>query len=183
MDRKYVNEYVVKEDHVLMYIYGLKHEATIILEKEDYEAVSKVHWGLMAVGKEGYKKIIPYTTIERVSTPLGRWLLNIHESGKRVEHRDRNHHNFLRSNLYVAGKHDYKQKISKNGDGLICGVYEIRRNTGKVTGYRVQYTNPETKKKDWISFTARAFDGLEKAKEEAIRFKMNLINPPIQATA
>jgi hypothetical protein len=183
MEKKYMNEYVVKENHVQLYIYGLKHEATILLEQKDFEVVSRVHWGLMAVGREGNKKIIPYTTINRTSIPLGRWLLNVNEAGKRVEHRDRNNHNFLRNNIYVAGKHDYKQQISKHGEDLICGVYEIKQKSGKVTGYKVQINNPDTDKKDWISFNAREFKGLERAKQEAIRFKMSLIDSNMEAIA
>ncbi|PLS19377.1 hypothetical protein CVD28_02885 [Bacillus sp. M6-12] len=184
MEKKYLNKFVVMKDHVLLYIYGLKHEATIVLEKEDYENVSKVHWGLMAVGREGNKKIIPYTTIDRTSIPLGRWLLNVQETGKRVEHRDRNNHNFLRNNIYVAGKRDYKQQISKHGEDLICGIYEIKQKSGKVTGFKVQFTNSESNKKEWISFNAREFKGLDNAKEEAIRFKLSLIEDnSIQAIA
>jgi hypothetical protein len=183
VEKKYVNEYVFKEDHVLLTIYGLKHEATLILEKEDYDTVSTMHWGLMAVGRVGNKKIIPYTTIDRTSIPLGRWLLNVNEAGKRVEHRDRNNHNFLRSNLYVGGKHDYKQQVSKHNVDSICGIYEIKQKSGKVTGYKVQITNPNSIKKDWITFNSRALKGLKNAKEEAIRFKLSLIDNTIQAIA
>lgn len=183
MEKKYVNEYVTKKDHVLLYIYGLKHEATILLEKEDYDTVSKVHWGLMAVGREANKKIIPYTTIDRTSIPLGRWLLNVNESGKRVEHKDRNNHNFLRNNVYVTGKRDYKQQVSKHGDDLICGVFEIKQKSGKVTGYKVQFNNLETNKKDWSSFNAREYKGLEKAKEQAVIFKLSLISSGIKEIA
>lgn len=175
MQKKYINEYVKKEDHVLLYIYGLKYEAIITLELEDYDKVSKVHWGLMAVGKEGSKKIIPFTTINRTSISLGRWLLNVHDSNKRVEHKDRNNHNFLRNNIYIAGKNDYKQQVSKHSDDTICGIYEVNHN-GNVTGYKVQIRNPETNKKKWVTFSAKAFKGLNNAKLEAIQFKMSLVN-------
>lgn len=183
MERKYVNEYAFMEDHVLLTIYGLKHEAKLRIEKSDYEAVSSLHWGLMAVGRDGNKKIVPYTTLDRTSIPLGRWLLSVNDSGKRVEHRDRNNHNFMRNNLYIAGKGDYKQQVSIHEDGLICGVYEIKQKSGKVTGYKVQYTNIETAKKEWATFNARAFKGLEQAKQEAIRFKLSLIENNIRAIA
>lgn len=183
MERKYVNEYVFMEDHVLLTIYGLKHEAKLKIEKSDFDAVSSLHWGLMAVGREGNKKIIPYTTIDRTSIPLGRWLLSVNNSGKRVEHRDRNNHNFMRDNLYVAGKGDYKQQVSKHEEGLICGVYEIKQKSGKVTGYKVQYTNVETAKKEWVTFNASAYQGLEEAKNQAVRFKLSLIENDIRAIA
>lgn len=183
MERKYVNEYEFMGDHVQLTIYGLKHEATLKIEKDAYESVKTMHWGLMAVGREGNKKIIPYTTVDRTSIPMGRWLLGVNGTGKRVEHRDRDNHNFLADNLYIAGKCDYKQQVSKNSDDLICGVYEIKQKSGKVTGYRVQFTNPDTEKKDWATFNARAFQGLERAKLEAIKFKQNLIDNNIQAIA
>lgn len=183
MKKAYQNQYIEMEDHVILYIYGLKHEAKILIEKSDYEAVSKMHWGLMSVGRKGYQKIVPYTTINRTSVPLGRWLLNVTEKGKRVEHIDRNNHNFLRSNLYIVNKQDYKRQVSKNAKDMICGIYEIKQKNGKVTGYKIQYTNPQTQKKEWKTFNANTFKSLEKAKKEAIRFKMNLIYRNMEKSA
>jgi hypothetical protein len=175
MEKKYMNQYEVKENHVLLHIFGLKYEATVILEKDDYEAVSRVNWGVMSVGREGNKKLIPYTVINRTSIPLGRWLLNVHQAGMRVEHHDRNNHNFLRSNVYVTGKRDYKQQLSISQEGSVCGVFEVKQKDGKSTGYKVQYVDAETNTKKWMCFSAKKCNGLENARKQAIQFRLSLV--------
>ncbi|MFC3039768.1 hypothetical protein ACFOGI_05850 [Virgibacillus xinjiangensis] len=174
MAKKYLNQYEMAPDHVLLYISGLKHEATLKIEKDDYESISSKHWGLMAVGKKGNEKIVPYTTVNRASVPLGRWLLDIHHPEKKVEHFDRDNHNFLRENLYVTEKSDYRLRHSLKDDGKICGVFEIKRN-GRVTGYKVEYKEPETAKKKFKCFTASKCNGLTEAKKEAFEFRMDVL--------
>lgn len=175
MAEKYLNQYEVKVDCAILHISGLKHEASLILDKDDYETVSKVHWGLMAVGRDPNKKVVPYTIVNRHSVPLGRWLLNVYHSEKRVEHIDRNNHNFLRKNLYVAGKFDYRRRFSLKEQGRICGVYEIKRKDGRIDGYKVEYKDSETNQKRFMCFTARHCNGLEKARKEAYQFRMRLL--------
>lgn len=175
MEKKYINQYEKKEDHVLLHIFGLKYEATIVLEKEDHEVISKVNWGVMAVGRDGNKKLIPYTVVNRVSIPLGRWLLNVHQAGMRVEHRDRNNHNFLRNNLYVTGKRGYKQQFSISHDSSVCGVFEVKQKDGKSTGYKVQYVDLDTNTKKWMCFSAKKCNGLENARKQAIQFRLSLV--------
>jgi len=183
MEKKYMNQYEIKDDCVLLHIFGGKHEATIKIEKEDYEVISRVNWGVMAVGRDGNKKLIPYTIINRASIPLGRWLLDVHQAGMRVEHRDRNNHNFLRSNLYVTGKRDYKQQSSISQGGSVCGVFEVRQKDGKHTGFKVQYVDPETNKKRWMCFSARKLNGLENARQQANQFRMSLFQDSVNEMA
>lgn len=175
MAEKYLNQYEVREDCVILHISGLKHEASIIIEKDDFETIAKVHWGLMAVGRNPNKKIIPYTIVNRRSIPLGRWLLDVHHSEKRVEHIDRNNHNFLRKNLYVTGKFDYRMRFSIKEEGKICGVFEIKRKDGRIDGYKVEYKDPETRQKRFKCFTAHQYNGLDKAKQQAFQFRMKLL--------
>jgi hypothetical protein len=180
---RYENHYEEKEDFILLHIYGLKYDATILLEKEDYPHVSTVHWGLMAVGKKGNQKIIPYTVIHRVSTPLGRWLLNVTDADAKVEHKDRNNHNFLRNNIYVVSKTEYRQRFSRTDKHEVCGVCAVRQKKGNITGYKVEYKIPETNEKKWRYFSKRQYNGLENAKKEAIAFRLQLLNGDMQRVA
>jgi hypothetical protein len=180
---RYLNCYEVKEDCVLMHISGLKNEATLLIGIADYRLISSVHWGLMSVGKEGFKKLIPYTCVERASIPLGRWLLGVYEKDKRVEHKDRNNLNFLRNNLYCISKNDFKQQISLRGESRVCGIHEVKRKNGNITGYKVEYRPEDELKKRARYFSSFKYHGLNEAKEEAISFKLHMIQSSIKQSA
>lgn len=172
--RKCQNEYRVIDDSTMeLHIFGGKYEVKVIFDKEDFKRISSVHWGAMALGKKTDTKPYPYTTVNRKSILLPKWLLNVDKNmGLKVEHKDRNQLNCKRDNIYIVHRKSIRNKKALN-DELYIGVHKVIQNNGNHTGYRVSYVDGDKKKSKY--FSKFEFEGAEAALQAAIKFRDSLM--------
>lgn len=172
--RLYKNEYIMNSEYGILKIFGGKYSAEIKFSKSDFPTLSKVGWGLMSVGKEGYKILIPYTVVNKKSLAMGKYLMGIDNvPNMRVEHKNCDNLDYQRDNIYVIHKSDFKKKPPRNSTN-IKGVYELRQKNGNITGFVVEYKIDGQRKHKY--FSKIKYGNLDNALNEAAKFYNEYIN-------